>query len=270
MFVRRSLFVTLAIVLFASRALSQSIPVPDFDFSDPSAGTVGYATIPSTSAGLGAWQVPPPPAYWTGQGATAEQWYDGTGAFYNNPAGAYIDNTSGSQAGFMFTNPGLELSQTLSSTFQVGQSYQLTVGIGGGSGVQGPMQNGTPIDIGLYYLDGSGNQQFVGTSEITWSGTLSQGYVTHLTDYSVAIPAVMNGNAWAGKNIGVALFEPFTAPGDGSYWDVDNVRLTSPAPEPSTIALLAAGLGAVVLRRRWSSKKQTADIILGPPIDRRT
>jgi hypothetical protein len=270
MSVRRSLLFVLAVSLLTSPALSASIPVPDYDFSNPTAPTTGFATQPSTSAGLGSWQVSPPPAYWTSSGGSIDQWYDQAGVFYNNPSNKYINNLPGSQGGYLFATPGLELSQTLSSTYQVGQSYQLTVGIGGGSGEYGPMQNGTPIDIGLYYLDGSGNQQFLGTSEITWSGSLSQGYVTSLTDYSVTIPAIGAGDPSKGQNIGVAIFEPGTAPLDGSYWDVDNVRLVSPVPEPGAIALVAAGTGILVLGRRWSPKKMRSNIITRAPIDRQS
>jgi hypothetical protein len=259
MLVSRSLFFTLAVTLLASPALSQSINVPDYNFLNPVAPTTGFQTTPSTSAGLGGWQVSPPPSYWTSEGATAAQWYDSTGVFYNDPSGEYITNLSGSQAGFMFDNPGLVLSQTLSSTYQVGKSYQLTVGIGGGSNENAPSQYmapGTQMEIGLFYQNG-GNMVLVGTDTITWNSTLPAGYVTSLTDYQLTIPTVAAGNAWAGQPIGVALIQPNSAPLDGSYWDVDNVRVSA-VPEPGTIALLVAGLGAFVVRRRWSLRKQAS------------
>jgi hypothetical protein len=249
----------LAVLLFTSPALADSIPVPDYDFSSPTAPTTSPYAVSSSSAGLGSWQVSPPPSYWTSEGASATQWYDSTGAFYNIPA-EHISGLpgAGTQVGYMFDNPGLQLSQTLSSTFQVGQSYQLTVGIGGGSNEFGSMAAGTQMQIGLFYLDGSGNENLIGTTTATWDGsTLPDGYVTSLTDYSVSIPAVNATDAWAGQNIGVALIQPYsvTAPaGDGSYWDVGNVRLVTPAPEPGSLVLLAAGLGAFVLGRKWSSK----------------
>jgi hypothetical protein len=256
MFVVRSLFSTLALLLLTSQLFSQPISVPDFDFSNPAgAKDVPFATIPSTSAGLGSWQVSPPPTYWTMSGASADQWYESTGVFYNDPTGAYITNTSGSQCGYMFANIGMALSQTLSTTYQPGKSYQLTVGLGGGSGRTAPMPQGTPIDIGLYYLDGTGNPQFVGTTEVSWSGSLPAGYVTSLTDYSLTIPAIGMGDLAAGKNIGVAIFEPATAPTDGSYWDVDNVRLAA-VPEPASLAMFAGGgVGLFLLRRRLFAKR---------------
>ncbi len=268
MLVRRSLFSTLAVLLFASRALSQAISVPDYNFLNPSAGTVGFATLPSSTAGLGNWQVSPPtPGFLyyeeTYGSLSADQattnWYDQAGVFYNNPQGAYIDNISlsGSQAAYMYDTPGLQLSQTLSSTFQVGKSYQLTVALAGGNQTA-PMPLNDPIDIGLYYMSG-GSQTLIGTpttvlnDDSGWNGY----YIYQLNDYSLTIPAVGAGDPWAGQNIGVALFEPNNADGSGAFWDVDNVRLTAAVPEPGSMTLLAAaGLGLFVLRRRWSSGKQ--------------
>ena len=88
-----------------------------------------------------------------------------SGRSLRNVPSEWIDNLVPSggtlthqQAAFVYDTPGLELSQTLSSTFQVGQSYQLTVGIAGGGG---GMQLGSSMEIGLYYLDGNGNQDLL-------------------------------------------------------------------------------------------------------------
>ena len=243
MFVRRSLFSAFALLLLTSPAFSGSIPIPNYSFESPTVADVS----PYASANIDVWQKSPPPAYWTQLGYTSDQWYNSAGEFYNVPS-PYIDNADGNQVGFMFSNPGLELSQQLSNTFQVGSPYQLTVGIeGGGYG----MSPGYPMQIGLYYLNG-GNQVMVGTTTVLNTNT---GPITHLTDYSVTIPAVAASDPWAGQSFGIALIQT-GGTGTGGYWDIDNVRLAT-VPEPSSMALLAAGLSMLVLGRRWLLGKQT-------------
>ena len=169
MLVRRSLLSAIAVLLLTSPALSQSISltVPNYDFSTPYVAPVS----PYAAAGFGSgnWQVSSPPAWWA---YGSDAWYDQAGVFVNVPS-EWIDNLVPSggtlthqQAAFVYDTPGLELSQTLSSTFQVGQSYQLTVGIAGGGG---GMQLGSSMEIGLYYLDGNGNQDLLsmGTATVT-------------------------------------------------------------------------------------------------------
>ncbi|MGA2035920.1 MAG: PEP-CTERM sorting domain-containing protein [Thermoguttaceae bacterium] len=252
MFVRRSLFPALAVLLFASPVLSEMIPIPNGSFEDP---TVGNAA-PYASPDMSDWQKSPPPSWWAGTGASTDQWYQSVGTFLNVPFEP-IDNVDGNQAAFMFSNPGLEISQQLTNTFQVGTSYQLTVGIAGGSY---GMAIGCPMEIGLYYLDGSGNQVMAGTTTVVNDATLAQGsYVTHLTDYQLTIPAVAASDPWAGQNIGVALIQTADLSNAGGYWDIDNVRLTATtAPEPGSIALLVAGLAMLVLRRRLFAKQTAA------------
>ena len=83
------------------------------------------------------------------------------------------------------------------------------------------------------------NQVTVGTPTIiTYSAALFHGRALNLIDYSVSIPTVGAGDAWAGQNIGLKI-ESIYGVGDG-YWDIDNVRLTA-VPEPTTLGLLALG-----------------------------
>jgi autotransporter-associated beta strand protein len=231
MLVRRLLIPALAVLLLASQALSQpvSIPVPNYGFAGPYVAPLP----PYAVAGVSNWVQSPMPAWWIAAGYTAQQWTDTIGVFVNIPK-EWIDNLVPSggtsvhqQAAFMFSTADLQLSQTLSSTFQVGESYQLTVGIeGGGYG----MPIGTPMQIGLYYLDAGGNQVMVGTTTVLNDLALSgSSYITHLPDRYLAIPAVNASDPWAGQNIGIALIQPHTGTTTG-YWDIDNVRLTSALP----------------------------------------
>ncbi len=233
MLARRTMLSALAVFLLASPAFSQpvSIPVPNYDFSSPNVANFP----PFARAGVSVWVQSPMPAWWIAAGYTAQDWTDSAGVFVNVPA-KWIDNlvpTGGTsthqQAAFMFSTPGLQISQTLSNTFQVGTSYQLAVGIeGGGQG----MPPGTPMEIGLYYLDAGGNQVTVGTTtvlnDLALSGSAGS-YISHLPDRYLAIPAVSASDPWAGQNIGVALIQPNSGTTTG-YWDINNVRLTSALP----------------------------------------
>ena len=52
---------------------------------------------------------------------------------------------------------------------------------------------------------------------------------TQTTDFSLYLPTVQSGDAWAGKAIGTAL----RAVGmPGGFWDLDHVRLAESLPEP--------------------------------------
>ena len=256
-----SLFSAFAVLFLTSPALSQSIsiPIPNYDFASPYVPDLS----PFAEAGVSNWVQSPPPAWWTADGYSTLQWDDNVGVFVNVPS-EWIDNLVPSggtavhqQAAFMFSAPGLELSQTLSTAYQVGASYQLTVGIeGGGEG----MPLGVPMQIELYYLDGSGNQVPVGTTTVLNDLTLNPymgQYITDLPDRQLTIPAVAAGDPWAGQNIGVALLQ-IAGTANTGYWDIDNVRLTATTvPEPGSIALLVAGFGMLVLRKRSSLGKQS-------------
>ena len=60
------------------------------------------------------------------------------------------------------------------------------------------------------------------------SSSGSSSYINHLPDYSLTIPAVTAGDPWAGQGIGIALLQTSTTADEGGYWDIDNVRLTTP------------------------------------------
>ena len=182
---RTSLFSAFAVLLLTSPALSQSIsiPIPNYDFASPYVPDLS----PFAEAGVSNWVQSPPPAWWTADGYSTVQWDDNVGVFVNVPS-EWIDNLVPSggtavhqQAAFMFSAPGLELSQTLSTAYQVGASYQLTVGIeGGGEG----MPLGVPMQIELYYLDGSGNQVPVGTTTVLNDLTLNPYMGQYITRFA--------------------------------------------------------------------------------------
>lgn len=214
-----------------------TINIPNGSFEAPYVDMVS----PFATSSISDWQKAPVPQWWLDAGYSSQQWTDSAGVFVNVPFQP-VDNVDGRQAAFMFAPPGFELFQDLAASFEVGQSYTLTVGIeGGGYG----MILGVPMEIRLYYRDDTGNQITVGATEVI--NTNGSGVMSHLTDYQVDIPMVIANDGWAGKNIGVQLISTVGFENSGGFWNIDNVRLIS-IPEPVSLALLA--VGTLLLRRR--------------------
>jgi hypothetical protein len=180
------------------------------------------------------WQMPPTPWWYDESGGYL--WTQLTGVFLNlaPPDPDYIDNCDANQAAWFFAVPEVELFQELTDTFEVGQSYRLTVGIIGGGG---NMKDDVPIEIRLYYRDTGNEKVTVGAKTYTYD--LDTGYVRHFNDVQLEIPRVGDTDPWAGKNIGVQLISTLIFPDDldpdtgraGGYWDLDNVRLQKSSPD---------------------------------------
>lgn len=199
--------------------LNASFEFPETTFADPN---------------VDSWQMPPTPLWYDESGGYL--WIQLTGVFLNlaPPDPDYIDNCDANQAVWLFALPEVELYQELTAIFEVGQSYQLTVGIIGGGG---GMKDDVPIEIRLYYRDAENKKVTVGAKTYTYD--LDTGYVKHFNDVQLDIPQVRGADPWAGKNIGVQLISTLIFPEDldpvtgraGGYWDLDNVRLTKSWPD---------------------------------------
>lgn len=232
---------------------AQPISVPNHSFESPNAPMVDpYATTLISS-----WQKPAKPAYFGAiESAYGIFWEQTTGQFF---APGVYGNMNGIQAAFVMSWPSAGIFQDydtqdyndaaptheFNAKFEIGKSYTFTLGVYG-KGYSGfPMTEGSMLGLSLYYRDGA-NQVTVGTPTIiTYSAALFPTVgALNLIDYSVSIPTVGAGDAWAGQNIGLKI-ESIYGVGDG-YWDIDNVRLTA-VPEPTTLGLLA--LGGVLARR---------------------
>lgn len=165
-----------------------------------------------------------------------------TGVFSNQPPAdpLFIDNCDGSQAAFLFAVPGTALFQDYDSTdyanpspahafnatFEVGKSYTLTVGLIGGTNLAYPMQEGTTLELSLYYRDDANAKVTVASTVVTNSSAIFSN-ATHFVDFQAVLPTVRTGDAWAGRHIGVQLLSIVSYELMGGYWDLDNVRLAS-------------------------------------------
>ena len=81
----------------------------------------------------------------------------------------------------------------------------------------------------------------------------TSGGIFALTDYSAVLGQVKSTDPWNGATIGIQLFSDSN---NGGYFDVDNVRLTSTTPEPTSLSLLAIGAAGLMARRRKTIARQ--------------
>jgi hypothetical protein len=230
---------------------AQALAVPNHSFESQSGVGWPFGTNPN----LDAWQKHAEPAYFgPAFGGMGIPWFGTAGAFVgtapNNPNP--YGNMLGTQAGYILAFPQVALFQDYSvtpgfdATFEIGKSYNLTVGVYG----HPLLTPGSTLQLSLYYRDTLNNKVTIDATTITFSAATFPVVVgPNLIDYSVNLPTVQAGDAWAGQHIGIQLES--TIPIEmtsGRNWDFDNVRLTA-VPEPATLSLLALGLGGRILAR---------------------
>jgi len=179
-----------------------------------------------------------------------------TGVFLNTPADSFdhVVNADGRQLAFLGSELGNGLEQDLGATYKTGCDYRLTMGVGISSRFPPRAEPpGDTLNLVLYYLDGNTPVDIV--SQSVEAGGVSS---TQLQDVSVYLPTVNSNDAWAGKNIGVAIRAAGQA---GGFWDLDNVRLVESLPvsigianasfESPAIDLSANPFGAVPEASGW-------------------
>jgi hypothetical protein len=161
----------------------------------------------------------------------------------NGAFGAQPSGVDGSNVGWLVNQQGIW--QDLTDTFQVGQSYELTVAVA----LRADM-SGSPTDTLRLNLFGGrdGLSPYVAGYVDLLSENLS---TTAMTNYTVSIPAVQSTDAWAGQKIGIWINNIVGGGGTG-YW-LDNVQLTT-VPEPSSVALIASAL-IVLAACAWRKKR---------------
>ncbi len=156
-----------------------------------------------------------------------------TGVFANTPADSHdhVVNADGSQLAFLGSETGNALEQDLNATYKTGCNYRLTTAVSV-SALFSP-SSVEPIDgleLVLFYRDGD-DVVDIASQRIEATGQSS----TQLMDFSLYLPTVQSGDAWAGKSIGVAL----RAVGmPGGFWDLDQVRLAESLPEANLDSMI--------------------------------
>jgi hypothetical protein len=208
---------------------AESIAVPNASFESPQ---TGYVNI-----NIDSWQKSPKPDWYVESGGYL--WTQLTGLFKNTATNSpdHIDNCDGNQAIWLFAVPEVALFQDYDSVdwndpspthdfdavFEAGKSYRLAVGVIGGGGGMLPE---VTLELSLYYRDAASNRVAVAATVVTNLPTVFSN-TTHLLDFTVHVPTVQPGDAWAGRHIGVQFLSTVSTNLQGGYWDMDNVRLTS-------------------------------------------
>jgi hypothetical protein len=163
------------------------------------------------------------------------------GVFANVPQGTpgHISNAIGNQLALLSSQSGNEFSQVLSSSFEAGQQYRLSVGIAISASV--PPQATDTLRLGLFYLDAGSQRQLVAFEDVANSaGTLSDAELRYFDAQTPLLPA---DHPAVGRPIGVLL----ASTGLGGFFDMDDVSV-SVVPEPGAVGVAAAALW--VFRRR--------------------
>jgi hypothetical protein len=150
-----------------------------------------------------------------------------TGVFANTPADSndHVFNADGRQLAFLGSGFGNSLEQDLKADYKSGCNYRLTVAVSiSGRFPPSSIEPVDSLDLVLFYSDGNDSVD-IASRKVEATGQSS----TQLTDFSLYLPTVQPGDAWAGKAIGVAL----RASGmPGGFWDLEQVRLAESLPEP--------------------------------------
>jgi hypothetical protein len=215
-FASRFLFLSLFVLAFStSQAFANSIPIQNFSFE-----TTNPLNIP---CGPGCAYNNGPIPGWTTTGGQQGTWQPSSAYFTSIPDGSLI----------AYSNGGT-ISQTLTSSLAANTDYTLTVAVG--NRLDAIVNNFATIYMIQLFAGNTLLNSITGSNTTIPLGTF--------LDVSFNY---MSGVTFPSGNLSIVLSSI------GPQSDFDNVRLTANAvsvPEPGTLALLAAGLGLMLLAFR--------------------
>jgi hypothetical protein len=264
----KNMMAVAAATIFVSQAGVRGalLPVQNATFSRPLVSLAQQASpflegTGWTTSGPESMEFPPGSGYWVNLGTLVWQ---------NPPAGAYnhVDNLVSDPtvspaehpdpanfpyqgAASLGAQTGNTFSQALSSMFEPGVGYTLTVGVGRnfGNAEQVPAATAA-LRLALYYVDDASARQIVSSIDI-FNNAATGLSANHMLDFSTPEFVVGLDDVAAGRKVGVLLTTIGPA---GGYFNVSNVRVSA-VPEPATVGVLVAGSVLMLQRRRRSMAK---------------
>ena len=236
----------LTIGLPGASALADVITVQNNSFETPTVTGLGNPFVTS-------WSTPGPVSteFPPGSGNFVNT---NCGNFINTPVGAqdHIDNVDGNQAAFVSALSGNEFNQTLGVNFEAGKSYTLTVGIGHNYGGGNPAFQPDPtakMTLRIFYTDAQSVRHYLASTDVINSAATGLS-ATHLLDFSATTALLAANNAAVGSPLSISMISASPVANSGGFFDLDNVRVSSALPEPTSLSLVVIGTGALLARRR--------------------
>ncbi|MBL9173244.1 MAG: hypothetical protein JNL10_06915, partial [Verrucomicrobiales bacterium] len=182
----------LASLALAWTASAVDVPVGNASFELPSTTFVNPQ--------IDLWNKTPQPDWFQPQGGIT--WDQLSGVFANTAPSdpRYIANIDGTQAAFLISLPQAGITQVVSTKYEVGLQYSVSVGVIAG----GNITEGTSLLIGLFYVDDAGSPQTVAGKTVIYTAA---GFPNSIEfQDQAAISSVLNsGDAAVGRNIGIQI-----------------------------------------------------------------
>jgi hypothetical protein len=112
-------------------------------------------------------------------------------------------------------------SHAFSATYEVGKSYQLQAGFIASADFLDLLPEAI-LQMSLYYRDDLGDMETLAYTNVAYDTNVFTSD-TNFVQYTLNLPTVQAGDAWAGRHIGIQFLP--TGSLTGGFWDVGNVQL---------------------------------------------